>query len=426
MTSPTLQSPGDPTSASWFAVGGDRQLISSTYKRFQMSERTDYEIELAGIDQAISDFTFALTPPMNSEAATKFVYLLYQRAALNGDLKELARAEAVLSEVIAQLGPAGDLYFLKANIDLKFHRLAGVHQALKIGRDLRDSPQGRALEADLDFQEGRYQDAKRRYESLISDDLTWDNLARLAHLEGKLGDTARADQLYLEAEDELTAKEMRYYAWVELQRGVLQLQSGRCEAALAHYERADRAYSGYWLVDDHRAELLGAEGKFADATQLYEGVVERVPRPEFQQALGELYELLGQNERAESWNQRALAAYLAAVESGGVHYYHHLVDFYSDVREDGPSAVKWARKDLELRRNFATLASLAWALYRAGEFAEALDTMNKALASGVKDARLFFQAGLINQAAGSDGDAERYLYLAEEVNPHYRSFHVHR
>jgi len=391
-----------------------------------MSRRTDYEIELAGIDQALSKLSGALTPPINSEAATKFVYLLYQRAALNGDLEELARAEAVLSEAIAQLGPAGDLYFLKANIDFKLHRLAGVHQALNIGRDLRDSPQGRALQADLAFQEGRYQDAKSGYEALISDDRTWDNMARLAYLEGKLGDPARADQLYLEAEDELTAKQMRYYAWVELQRGVLQLRSGRCEAASAHYERADRAYSGYWLVDDHKAELLGAEGKCADAARLYEGVVERVPRPEFQQALGELYELLGQGERAESWNQRALDAYLAAAESGGVHYYHHLVDFYSDVREDGPSAVKWARKDLELRRNFATLASLAWALYRSGEFAAALETMSEALASGAKDAHLFFQAGLINQAAGRHGAAERYLHLAEEFNPHYRSFHVHR
>ena len=33
------------------------------------------------------------------------------------------------------------------------------------------------------------------------------------------------------------------------------------------------------------------------------------------------------------------------------------------------------------RRNFSTLAALAWALYRAGEFAEALDTINGALLS---------------------------------------------
>ena len=151
-----------------------------------------------------------------------------------------------------------------------------------------------------------------------------------------------------------------------------------------------------------------------------------MPRPEFQQALGELYELLGRADRAQAWNERALAAYLESAQRGGVHYYHHLVDFYSDVLEDGAEAVKWARKDIELRRNFSTLAALAWALYRAGEFAEALETMNQALASGAADAHLFFQAALIQRSAGGNGNSQRYLERAAEINPQYRSFHVHR
>lgn len=253
---------------------------------------------------------------------------------------------------------------------------------LETGRDLRDTIQGRALRADLDFQEGRYQEARAGYEPVIKEDLTWDSLARLAYFKFKMGDIAAAEQLYIEAEDELTAKEMRHYAWVELQRGVLQLRQGCYQEAAAHYDRADRAYSGYWLVDDHKAELLGAEGKFAEAAQLYERVIARAPRPEFQQALGELYEVLGQRERAEGFYQKALAGYLESAERGDVHFYHHLADFFADVREDGAQAVKWARRDIALRRNFSTLAALAWSLYRAGEFAEALETMQQALSSG--------------------------------------------
>ncbi len=88
--------------------------------------------------------------------------------------------------------------------------------------------------------------------------------------------------------------------------------------------------------------------------------------------------------------------------------------------------MKWARKDIELRRNFATLAALAWALYRAGEYAEARDTMDQALDSGAADAHLFFQAATIHHAASTNGQAEKYLRMAVELNPHYRSFHVHR
>jgi tetratricopeptide (TPR) repeat protein len=392
-----------------------------------MNKRTDFEIELERIDQAIGELAagaFAL--PIDSERATKYVYLVYQRASLTGNLAAFDVAEESLKRAIEELGPASDLYFLKANLDFKFHRLAGVRNDLETGRDLRDTMQGRALRADLDFQEGRYQEAREGYEAVIKEDLTWDNLARLAYFKFKMGDVTAAEQLYIEAEDEITAKEMRHYAWVELQRGVLKLRQGRYEDALAHYERADRAYSGYWLVDDHKAELLGAQGKFDEAAQLYEQVIARAPRPEFQQALGELYEVMGQRDRAEAWYQKALAGYLESAQRGDVHFYHHLADFYAEVREDGAEAVKWARKDIALRRNFSTLAALAWALYRAADFSAACDTMNQALSSGAADAHLFFQAATIFQSVDGNGKGQRYLQMANEINPHYRNFHVHR
>lgn len=392
-----------------------------------MNKRTDFESELDRIDQAIGEFqACAFAPPIDSERATKYVYLVYQRASLTGSLAGFDVAEKSLQRAIAELGPASDLYFLKANLDFKFHRLAAVRDDLQTGRDLLDTMQGRALRADLDFQEGRYQEAKAGYEAIIKEDLTWDNLARLAYFKFKMGDITAADQLYVEAEDELTAKEMRHYAWVELQRGVLKLRQGCYEEAASHYDRAERAYSGYWLVDDHKAELLGAEGKFAEAAQLYEGVIARAPRPEFQQALGELYETLGKRDRAEDCYQKALAGYLESAGRGDVHFYHHLADFYADVREDGAEAVKWARRDIALRRNFSTLAALAWSLYRAGEFAEALETMQQALSTGAADAHLFFQAAKIYQSAGGNGHGDRYLQMAQAINPQYRSFHVHR
>jgi tetratricopeptide (TPR) repeat protein len=392
-----------------------------------MIKPTDYEIELQRIDQAISELAgTALDLPMDAERATKFVYLLYQRGSLSGDLGELREAEAAVTAAINELGPAGDLCYLKANLDFKFHRLFGVREDLEMGRDLRHSSQGRALLRDLDFQEGRYDDAKKGFEELIQEDPTWDNFARLGYIEFKMGDAGEADRLYSEAEDELTAKEMRHYAWVELQRGVLDLRQGHYEKALAHYRVADRAYSGYWLVEEHMAELLGAQGKLDEAVALYERVVARLPRPEFQQALGELYISMGRPDKAETWNERALAEYLESAESGGVHYYHHLADFYADVREEGVEAVKWARKDIELRRNFSTLAALAWALYRAGKSIEARGIINEALSSGVRDAHLFYQAGAIHHAAGMDDEGDHYLRMAAEINSDYQSFHVHR
>jgi tetratricopeptide (TPR) repeat protein len=231
--------------------------------------------------------------------------------------------------------------------------------------------------------------------------------------------------LYIEAEDELTAKEMRHYSWVELQRGELAMTRGRYDDAETHYTRAESAYSGHWTVEEHVAELLGAKGELDAAAALYERVCARVPRPEFQQALGELYEFMGRPDAAEPWLERARTAYLASAARGQVHYYHHLVDFYADVRRDGAEAVRWARKDLELRENFSTLAALAWALYRDGQLEESRATIDRALASGAKDAHLFHRAGTIHRAA-SAGDGEELLRMAAEMNPRRGNFHGHR
>jgi tetratricopeptide (TPR) repeat protein len=390
-----------------------------------MNEPTDYEAELARIDEDISALEAgAFGPPLDTEKATRFVYLRYQRGSLKGDFDELEAARTLIDHLIPQVRHASDLYFLKANLDFKFHRLADVRRSLEADAGLRESPEGRALRADLDFQEGRYGAAEEGYERLIREDRAWDSLARLAHVRAKMGDADGADRLYQEAEDELTAKEMRHYSWVELQRGLLDLTRGRYAEARAHYVRAERAYSGHWTVEEHMAELLGVEGEFDAAAALYEKVCARVPRPEFYQSLGELYQYMGCPEQAEPWLERARSAYLASAERGDVHYYHHLADFYADVREDGAEAVRWARRDVGLRRNFSTLAALAWALYRAGQLAESVKVMDEALASGAKDAHLFFRAGTIRRAA--DGDGEEFLRMAAELNPRLRNFHVHR
>ena len=401
-----------------------RRSAKSAVKAMQ---KTDFDIELERIDQGIAELADnALELPIDRVKITKLAYLQYQHASLTGNLDGLYVAEKTLDHAMQHLGQDGDLYFLKANIHFKVHRLADVERDLNASTNLLESPQGRALKADLDFQQGRYEAAKNGYQALIDEEQTWDTLARLAYFNFKMGDFEGADRLYDEAVDELTAKEMRHYGWVELQRGVVDLTQGNYEKAREHYQRAERAYSGHWMVQEHVAELLAAEGKTGEAEALYQTVIERVPRPDFQQALGELYLSIGKTAEANDYLRRAESAFLESARRGEVHYYHHLADLYADVFENGAEALKWAQKDLELRRNFATLAAMSWALYRTGEFSKALELLNESLASGVKDARLFHQAGIIHKAISPNGKADSYLQMAAAINPHYKNFHVHR
>jgi tetratricopeptide (TPR) repeat protein len=381
-------------------------------------EEIEAEIAACGDDAA-------LEPPTDAARVTRYVWRLYQRASLAGDFAGLATAERAAARAVPLLAHPGDLYLLRANIALKLHRLDHAEAALAAVSAVWDSAEGRLIRGDLDFQRGRYSAAKRGYCAVISVERSWGALARLAYFAGKMGDPRGADRLYAEAEDELSAKELRAYAWLEVQRGHLDFAHGCGEAARAHYRQAERAYPGYWLVREHAAELLGAEGRYTEAIAILEELGPGSGRPDLAQAIAELHELTGDAAQARRWAREARAGYLRSARRGEVHFQHHLADYYTEVARDGARAVLWARRDLELRRNFATEAALAAALHLAGRFDEARCWIDRALASGAVDARLFLLAGDIHAAAGNAAAARDHRERAIRLNPLVGCFHLH-
>ena len=172
---------------------------------------------------------------------------------------------------------------LRANFNFKLHRLDAAENDLRV-LDAA-TPGVEALRADLAFHRGRYDDARRGYAHEVELAGKWDDYARLAYLQSRTGDFAAADRSYAQAEEQISVKEMRSYAWVELQRGLLSFERGRYEDALAHYRKADRAYSGYWLIEEHIAEVLDRLGKRGGAIAMYEKIIARTHNPEYVNAL---------------------------------------------------------------------------------------------------------------------------------------------
>ena len=382
---------------------------------------TDYQQELAKIE-TIAD----AHPSADPKALFKNAYYYFQKASLTGSPRDMEQGGAAFDLALAGLPLSADLYLLHTAFNLKLHRLDAAKTDLEKLAYLDGDPKVQVLQADIAVQEGNYADAAASYLQIIAKNRLWDNLARLAYLQAKSGDFNDADRLYQEAEEELSAKDMRSYAWVELQRGYLALSQGRNQTAWAHYQRADQAYTGYWLTQEYRAEWLGAQRNYDAAVTLYKQLIACNRRPELYQALGDLYLYMGKPELARPWHDQALAVYLASVRRGEVQYYHHLASFYADARMDGAQAVQWARKDLQLRQNVTTRDALAWALFRDGQYPEAVDQINRALSDNWQDAHLFFHAAMIYLAAGLTEKGKDYLQNAGNLNPYYDAFHVHR
>ncbi len=382
--------------------------------------------ELARAEKEVASLTSRCqNVPSDLQSRVRLAYRMFHRASLTGRMLHLEEAELAIQEAIHQFGPKEDLCLLKANLDFRLHRLAEVRRDLDMAPLLSGRFEARVLRADLAFQEGEQETARLSLEELVAENPTWDTVARVAHWHSKLGDAEEADRLYLQAEDELTAKQMLSYSWLELQRGMLDFNRGRYSDALAHYRTAEAGYPGHWHTAEHFAELLAAEGQFREAEAMLLDVIARTGKPEIQQALGELYLYSDRPVEAEPWFDRALAVYQDSVQHGGVHYLHHLADFYADARLEPGEALKWAQQDFEMRPNYTTRATLAWALYRNGRVHESIDQIDFVLASGVRDAVIFSTASELFKAGGEMEKGLSFEEAALELNPTYQRFRMH-
>lgn len=367
----------------------------------------------------------ALKNPRDPEKRVRLAYRQYHCASLTSDERDYDAVQASIVALIKDFGPKEDVCLLKANLDGRFHRLAAVKEDLQLCPTLAGRAEGRAIRADVDFQEGRYTQARAALEDLIAESPAWENLARLAHWHGKMGAPDQADELYAQAEDELTAKEMRAFAWLEEERGALALSRGRLVKARSHFERAAASFPGHWRTDERLAGLAAAEERYGEAEALLRRVVARSPKPEAKLALGELLLFLGRPGEAQNWVDAAASAFLASAQAGQVHYYHHLADFYADAGGQPTEAVKWARMDVLLRPNFSTQSALAWALCQNGEWQEGLDWVQRALASGAEDAGIHGTASALFLAAGDSERSGYHSRAASAINPLGGGFHWH-
>jgi tetratricopeptide (TPR) repeat protein len=139
-----------------------------------MSSAEGYAVELQRIEEDIAKIG---APPISAaidpDRVTRYLYLLYKRASVTGDLAGLSALDHDIDRAIPLLAHPGDLYLLKAHTALKLHKLAQVHAALLAVTAIYESTEGRLLRADLDFQRGRYQLAEEGYKAALQAERSW-------------------------------------------------------------------------------------------------------------------------------------------------------------------------------------------------------------------------------------------------------------
>ncbi len=366
-------------------------------------------------------------------AQNRLADIYLQRLRETGDYEWLRRAgEAAgcsLDSVPAEQNSTG--LFMRGRVEYESHHFAAAREvALALTKIEPRKSRGFALLGDALLEFGDRDQARVAYDSmekLKGDPVESETRLARFELSGGNYDSARMHfEKALEAARQLSPAPPEIITWCLVQLGQLAFSLGKWDAAEQSFQAALAERPGDSGAMEHLGELRAAQEKYTEALAFYEQAIARTPRPEFWQALGDVYAALGKLAEAKIWHARARDAYLKNAAEGNDHYFHHLAGFFSDTEENPIEALKWARRDLELRHSAAAEDALAWALFRGGDFVQAERIITKVLARGVKDAHILAHAGMIFLAADNTTRGKELLAEAARINPRHNSFHVHR
>lgn len=277
----------------------------------------------------------------------------------------------------------------------------------------------RGILGDACLEAGDVARAESLYKTLMAAEpglFSYSRMANLKHIKGDVkGAIALLGKAAAWAEGANAPAES--IAWCYTNMGEMNWSSGNWTEAEKYYRKALKITPNGFLPQEHLAELRGAQGKTQEALQRYEQVIKIAPHPDFFEAMADLYAQTGSPAKAREFRMKALDGYLSSVKEGNIGYYRHLAHFYADVAKNPDEAVRWAKKDLEVRQDVHAYGTLAWALYRKGDYAAAAQNMRKALVLNTQDAELFYHAGLIFQRSGDRAAAREYLHRSLQANP---------
>jgi tetratricopeptide (TPR) repeat protein len=203
-----------------------------------------------------------------------------------------------------------------------------------------------------------------------------------------------------------------------VQLGHLYFNNGKLDWADVEYQKTLVEIPNNVHALAGRARVQAAHKNFTEAISLYTQVVDAMPIPEYVIALGDVYHVSGQMEKADQ--QYALVRAMSVLyQENGVDTDMEMALFDANHRQNLPEALRRARQAFEARPSIYAADVLAWTLYQNGEYEEAYQIAHQALRLGTKDALLHFHAGMICKQLGMQKEARDHLEQTLAINPHF-------
>src|SRR5436190_3063241 len=298
---------------------------------------------------------------------------------------------------------------LRANVLQNLHRFKESEILTRRLVQHRGLSSDYGLLGDALMEQGKLNEAVEAYQQMMNLKPDLRAYARAAHMRWLKGDLEGAIEAMQLAVSAATPSDAESASWVNTRLAFYEFQAGRVSEAEQRCALALSLQNNYPPTLLLQGRILLGQSRFGEAVNALQNAVKLNPLPEYQWTLAEALRVAGkENEASEveaqlcqrgaSSDPRTLALYLA-------------------TRHESPeTALQLARAELDSRGDVFTHDALAWSLAAAGKLTEAHSEMQRALAEGTKDARLFFHDGVIASQAGHSADAERWMRKASELS----------
>jgi tetratricopeptide (TPR) repeat protein len=341
-----------------------------------------------------------------------------QKVRETGDPSLYTKAEDLLdrAEEIEPQNP--ELFATRGILALARHDFA---RALDFGeRALALNPESaryHGIVGDAQIELGRYEEAIASYQKMIDLRPDFSSYSRVAHARELYGDPEGAIQAMQDAVD-AGAPVPENKAWAYVQLGNLRFTTGHLDEAAKDYDLATKTLPNYPPALAGQARIASARGELEQAAALYQQAFDRMPLAEYAINLGDVYTEMGERQKAAE-QYDLVRAIDKLYRANGVNTDLEIALFYADHNLELQTSLEKARAAYKARPSIDAADTLAWTLYKIGDYRKAQPYASEALKLGTRDPLKLFHAGMIAKALGHKEQAQEYLQQAVDLNPHF-------
>lgn len=356
-----------------------------------------------------------------NRALLAHTYLKMARAT--GESNWYLLAEQSAQESLAHLPFTNDGALLAlARISLAQHNF---QRTIQVAHQVQDQSNALPVLASAYLAVGNLPAAQQAVAALVKQAPNLSALTLQALVNVAQGDDAAAIAGFKQAIALEEAREAGGSAYARTLLGRLYYKRGNLHHAEALYRESLRILPEYAPALLNLAELQIRQGNYAAATDTYNRfffTTRKTPTTYDHTALrgiARLKQLQGRPQEAQQEQNRAEARLRQDMRTFG--HRRELAQLLLDRGhpQDVKEALLLIQAEVKVRQDAETWSGLAKVRSQLGQWNAAAAAMQRALASGIRDAGLFQQMGIIQTHLGQPSQAQVYFQQAKQVDPTY-------